>query len=111
MFATPEQLEENSVSCQKCNQQTGASKVQAVLFEIGDLKWLLFQKLSVQKWPETLIIYLKRFVYLNDPMPQAKKIETEIIFPLDDLDLSQLTTENSPNQPAKYSLVGSIQVQ
>jgi hypothetical protein len=92
MFATPEQLEENSVSCQKCNQQTGASK-----------------KLSVQKWPETLIIYLKRFVYLNDPMPQAKKIETEIIFPLDDLDLSQLTTENSPNQPAKYSLVGSIQ--
>ena len=29
MFATPEQLEDNSVSCQKCNQQTGASKVSA----------------------------------------------------------------------------------
>ena len=42
-------------------------------------------------------------------MPQAKKIETEIIFPLEDLDLTYLTTPNSQYQPAKYSLVGSIQ--
>ena len=27
IFSTPEKLEENTVSCQKCNQQTGASKV------------------------------------------------------------------------------------
>jgi len=91
IFSTPEKLEENTVSCQKCNQQTGASK-----------------KITVQRWPDTLIIYLKRFVYISDPHPQARKIETEITFELDNLDISRLTTEGS-QPPGAYSLVGTIQ--
>jgi len=57
-----------------------------------------------------LIIYLKRFVYISDPHPQARKIETEITFELDNLDISRLTTEGS-QPPGAYSLVGTIQVE
>ena len=56
-----------------------------------------------------MIIYLKRFVYISDPHPQARKIETEITFELDNLDISRLTTEGS-QPPGAYSLVGTIQV-
>ena len=52
---------------------------------------------------------LKRFVYINDPHPQARKIETEITFDLENLDIARLTTEGS-TKPDKYDLVGSIQV-
>ena len=57
-----------------------------------------------------MIIYLKRFVYISDPHPQARKIETEITFELDNLDISRLTTEGS-QPPGAYSLVGTIQVE
>jgi len=89
-FRKPEILDENTVYCQKCKCNTGAEK-----------------KITVQKWPDTLIVYLKRFVYLSDPHPHAKKIETEIIFDHNNLDVSYLSTPGRMTD--KYDLVGSIQ--
>ena len=63
----------------------------------------------MQRWPDTLIVYLKRFVYLSEPHPHAKKIETEIIFEHNDLDVSHLSSPGQGTQD-KYNLVGSIQV-
>jgi len=88
-FRKPEQLEENNVYCQKCKGHTGAEK-----------------KVTVQRWPETLIVYLKRFVYLSTPHPHAKKIETEVIFDHQNLDVSNLSSDLSRHH---YDLVGSIQ--
>ena len=65
------------------------------------------QKVTVQRWPETLIVYLKRFVYLSTPHPHAKKIETEVIFDHQNLDVSNLSSDLSRHH---YDLVGSIQV-
>ena len=62
----------------------------------------------MQRWPDTLIVYLKRFVYLSEPHPHAKKIETEIIFE-HNVDVSHLSSPGQGKQD-KYNLVGSIQV-
>ena len=47
-------------------------------------------------------------MYLSDPHPHAKKIETEIIFDHNNLDVSYLSTPGRMTD--KYDLVGSIQV-
>ena len=47
-------------------------------------------------------------MYLSDPHPHAKKIETEIIFDHNNLDVSHLSTPGRMTD--KYDLVGSIQV-
>ena len=62
--------------------------------------------MSVQRWPDTLIIYLKRFVFEHTT---ARKIETEVIFDLENLTLDELGSLDG-ERPDSYNLIGSIQV-
>ena len=62
--------------------------------------------MSVQRWPDTLIIYLKRFVFENT---SARKIDTEVLFDLENLSLDELASSDGQT-PGKYNLIGSIQV-
>ena len=62
--------------------------------------------MSVQRWPDTLIIYLKRFVFEKTT---AKKIETEVLFELDNLNVERLASACG-QVPDTYDLFGSIQV-
>lgn len=87
-FIYPEDLEDDSVYCQKCQKNTCATKT-----------------MSVQRWPDTLIIYLKRFVFEN---VTAQKIETEVLFDRVGLKLDDLASVGG-EKPDKYNLVGSIQ--
>ena len=63
--------------------------------------------MSVQRWPDTLIIYLKRFVFEKTA---ARKIETEVIFDLEELSLDELGSADG-EKPDTYNLIGSIQVE
>ena len=63
--------------------------------------------MMVQRFPDTLIIYLKRFVF---EQAISKKIDTEVLFERVGLDVSALESADG-EKAGKYNLIGSIQVQ
>lgn len=87
-FKTPEELGDDCVFCQKCQKNTSATKT-----------------MMVQRFPDTLIIYLKRFVF---EQAISKKIDTEVLFERVGLDVSALESADG-EKAGKYNLIGSIQ--
>ncbi|CAG7818072.1 unnamed protein product [Allacma fusca] len=89
-FAKEELLDEdNHWLCPSCNCNKRATK-----------------KLSVCKFPDYLIIYLKRFVYEN---LTSQKLENEVTFPLMDLDLNDYMAEEVQGENKwKYDLYGCV---
>jgi len=61
--------------------------------------------MMVQRFPDTLIIYLKRFVF---EQAISKKIDTEVLFERVGLDVSALESADG-EKAGKYNLIGSIQ--
>ena len=66
----------------------------------------MIKTMMVQRFPDTLIIYLKRFVF---EQAISKKIDTEVLFERVGLDVSALESADG-EKAGKYNLIGSIQV-
>jgi ubiquitin C-terminal hydrolase len=99
MFVQEEILDEgNMYKCEKCNILRKCKK-----------------KLSIFRFPEILVVHMKRFRYNN--INAREKINTDVNFPLHGLDLTPFlskdrnTNNNSNNEPSIdnppiYDLVG-----
>eukprot|EP00871_Galdieria_phlegrea_P003040 jgi/Galph1/3737/GphlegSOOS_G2412.1 len=93
-LVSPEQLDNgNSKYCSHCGQSTA-----------------FYKRVAIQRLPQVLCFHLKRFQHGLDGKDISTKIESEIAFPVDDLDMSSYTSSrvyrqsSSGTKPEKVSL-------
>ncbi|CAD5124245.1 DgyrCDS12542 [Dimorphilus gyrociliatus] len=87
-FSNTEILDENNPwFCPNCDKNQCADK-----------------KISVWRFPDTLILHLKRFVFHD---LSSTKLENKVIFPKDDLDLTDYQC-GPVDKPMQYDLVGCV---
>lgn len=87
-FSNTEILDENNPwFCPNCDRNQCADK-----------------KISVWRFPDTLILHLKRFVFHDF---NSTKLENKVIFPKDDLDLTDYQC-GPVEKPMQYDLVGCV---
>ncbi|ODM93227.1 Ubiquitin carboxyl-terminal hydrolase 11 [Orchesella cincta] len=88
-FSETEHLDEqNPWYCPRCKKNQRATKA-----------------LSICKFPDYLIVYLKRFVFMDQ---SSNKLNNRLTFPVNDLDVSDYVTEGFGSNLGKYDLYSCV---